>query len=88
VLNKQSLCISRRLAFCDERIMWIRITMCFEVKKVSEEADRSSALFLNYWFYGASEGTRTLDLRFTKPMLYQLSYAGLFSSVSQTSQNI
>ena len=26
--------------------------------------------------YGASEGTRTLDLRFTKPMLYQLSYAG------------
>ena len=25
---------------------------------------------------GASEGTRTLDLRFTKPMLYQLSYAG------------
>jgi hypothetical protein len=27
--------------------------------------------------YGASEGTRTLDLRFTKPMLYQLSYAGL-----------
>jgi hypothetical protein len=29
-------------------------------------------------FYGASEGTRTLDLRFTKPMLYQLSYAGLF----------
>ena len=28
-------------------------------------------------FYGASEGTRTLDLRFTKPMLYQLSYAGL-----------
>jgi hypothetical protein len=29
--------------------------------------------------YGASEGTRTLDLRFTKPMLYQLSYAGRFS---------
>ena len=28
---------------------------------------------------GASEGTRTLDLRFTKPMLYQLSYAGLIT---------
>jgi hypothetical protein len=25
---------------------------------------------------GASEGTRTPDRRFTKPMLYQLSYAG------------
>src|SRR5262249_3415126 len=30
--------------------------------------------------YGASEGTRTLDLRFTKPMLYQLSYAGFLES--------
>ena len=30
---------------------------------------------------GANEGTRTLDLRFTKPLLYQLSYIG-------TSQNI
>ena len=26
---------------------------------------------------GASEGIRTPDLRFTKPLLYQLSYAGL-----------
>ena len=25
---------------------------------------------------GANEGTRTLDLRFTKPLLYQLSYIG------------
>ena len=31
--------------------------------------------------YGANEGTRTLDLRFTKPLLYRLSYIG-------TSQNI
>lgn len=27
--------------------------------------------------YGANEGTRTLDLRFTKPLLYQLSYVGV-----------
>ena len=26
---------------------------------------------------GAGEGNRTPDLRFTKPLLYQLSYAGL-----------
>ena len=26
---------------------------------------------------GADEGARTLDLRFTKPLLYQLSYVGL-----------
>ncbi len=26
---------------------------------------------------GASDRTRTDDLRFTKPLLYQLSYAGL-----------
>ena len=26
---------------------------------------------------GAGRGTRTPDLRFTKPLLYQLSYAGL-----------
>ncbi len=26
--------------------------------------------------YGANEGTRTLDLRFTKPLLYLLSYVG------------
>ena len=25
---------------------------------------------------GANKGTRTLDLRFTKPLLYQLSYIG------------
>ena len=25
---------------------------------------------------GANEGTRTLDLRFTKPLLYRLSYIG------------
>ena len=27
--------------------------------------------------YGANEGTRTLDLRFTKPLLCQLSYIGI-----------
>lgn len=37
--------------------------------------------------YGASEGTRTLDLRFTKPMLYQLSYAGFLDWISETFDN-
>ena len=27
-------------------------------------------------FHGADAGTRTPDLRFTKPLLYQLSYIG------------
>ena len=27
--------------------------------------------------YGANEGTRTLDLRFTKPLLYRLSHIGV-----------
>ena len=27
-------------------------------------------------WYGAGEWDRTTDLRFTKPLLYQLSYAG------------
>src|SRR6185436_7043595 len=35
---------------------------------------------------GASEGIRTLDLRFTKPMLYQLSYAGLLRSDLENSR--
>jgi hypothetical protein len=30
--------------------------------------------------YGAGRGTRTPDLRFTKPLLYQLSYAGRMNS--------
>ena len=38
--------------------------------------------------YGASEGTRTLDLRFTKPMLYQLSYAGLLPQPKRNLQII
>ncbi len=28
------------------------------------------------FLYGAGRGVRTHDLRFTKPLLYQLSYAG------------
>ncbi len=31
---------------------------------------------LRYTSSGANKGTRTLDLRFTKPLLYQLSYIG------------
>ena len=31
---------------------------------------------LRYTSNGANEGTRTLDLRFTKPLLYRLSYIG------------
>ena len=30
---------------------------------------------------GANKGTRTLDLRFTKPLLYQLSYIGASARV-------
>ena len=32
---------------------------------------------------GADEGTRTLDLRFTKPLLFRLSYIGTGSIVPQ-----
>ena len=31
---------------------------------------------LRYTSSGAKEGTRTLDLRFTKPLLYRLSHFG------------
>ena len=30
---------------------------------------------------GANKGTRTLDLRFTKPLLYRLSYIGISDSI-------
>ena len=32
------------------------------------------------WQNGAGDGTRTHDLRFTKPLLYQLSYSSIPSS--------
>ena len=32
---------------------------------------------LRYTSSGANEGTRTLDLRFTKPLLYRLSHIGM-----------
>ena len=32
---------------------------------------------------GANKGTRTLDLRFTKPLLYQLSYIGATMAAPQ-----
>lgn len=32
---------------------------------------------------GANEGTRTLDLRFTKPLLYRLSYVGTPTGISE-----
>jgi hypothetical protein len=32
---------------------------------------------LRYTSNGANKGTRTLDLWFTKPLLYQLSYIGV-----------
>lgn len=47
------------------------------VRRLVVPSTTSSRLGIIPLFYGASEGTRTLDLRFTKPMLYQLSYAGL-----------
>ena len=31
----------------------------------------------------ADEGIRTLDLRFTKPLLYQLSYVGIFGIIRE-----
>ena len=34
--------------------------------------------------HGAENGTRTHDLRFTKPLLYQLSYIGFYSGVYST----
>ena len=38
-------------------------------------------IFLNY-FYGAGGETRTPDLRFTKPLLYLLSYSGDFNKLN------
>jgi hypothetical protein len=38
--------------------------------------------------HGASEGTRTLDHRFTKPELYQLSHASLVMPVRKGSNII
>lgn len=53
------------------------------LEKVNEKVNGTRNLLK----YGASEGTRTLDLRFTKPMLYQLSYAGCFSYLKQRSHD-
>ncbi len=36
--------------------------------------------------FGASRGDRTHDLRFTKPLLYQLSYAGNFPKLLESSR--
>ena len=36
---------------------------------------------LRYTSTGANKGTRTLDLRFTKPLLYRLSYIGISDSI-------
>src|SRR5688500_13143817 len=38
--------------------------------------NRSKLRFFFALLHGAGRGTRTPDLRFTKPLLYQLSYAG------------
>jgi hypothetical protein len=37
---------------------------------------RFDEFWLSFRKYGAGEGNRTPDLRFTKPLLYRLSYAG------------
>jgi hypothetical protein len=37
---------------------------------------------------GANKGTRTLDLRFTKPLLYQLSYIGALASDIITNERL
>ena len=38
---------------------------------------------LRYTSTGANKGTRTLDLRFTKPLLYRLSYIGALTFVNR-----
>ena len=43
---------------------------CFENKELAFKTET-----------GANKGTRTLDLRFTKPLLYQLSYIGASAKV-------
>ena len=35
---------------------------------------------VDIWANGADDGIRTRDLRFTKPLLYQLSYVGRASA--------
>jgi hypothetical protein len=37
---------------------------------------------LDIWYVGADDGIRTRDLRFTKPLLYQLSYVGKYLKYS------
>ncbi len=40
----------------------------------------------NLLIYGAGEWNRTTDLRFTKPLLCQLSYAGMERAGEQNSE--
>ena len=37
---------------------------------------RTAVFYSKLQSFGADEGTRTLDLRFTKPLLFRLSYIG------------
>ena len=47
--------------------------LCGQANKVVAEADGAD---ITPKSLKAAEGTRTHDLRFTKPLLYQLSYGG------------
>ena len=48
----------------------------FEPATFWSRTKRATKLRYTSFFTGANEGTRTLDLRFTKPLLCQLSYIG------------
>ena len=46
------------------------------IKKPIHSRDRTSHEMNRYFYNGAGEQTRTVDLRITSALLYQLSYAG------------
>ena len=50
----------------------------FEPATFWSRTKRATKLRYTSIFYGANEGIRTLDLRFTKPLLCLLSYIGVY----------
>ena len=69
-------------AFRGKAERWANLTVKKIPRAVLSRCECRRVSGLRPYYYGASEGTRTLDLRFTKPMLYQLSYAGFSSPIS------
>ena len=69
--------------FCHAFSMPIRVTVASERQRPSDcrdyagfESDRVDAVNAAESTSGAGARNRTRDLRFTKPLLYQLSYTG------------